>query len=71
MQRNQTEVEMRTITFSGYQWDVRATGKGGPGPNIWDDANAQVDDKGWLHLKITSNADTTGNTEWHCVELSS
>ena len=70
MQRNQTEVEMRTITFSGYQWDVRATGKGGPGPNIWDDANAQVDDKGWLHLKITSNADTTGNTEWHCVELS-
>jgi hypothetical protein len=61
---------VRTITFSGYQWDVRAIGKGGPGPNIWDDANAQVDDKGWLHLKITSNPDTAGNTEWHCVELS-
>jgi hypothetical protein len=56
--------------FSGYQWAVRAKGTGGPGPNIWDDANAQVDDRGSLHLKITNNANPAGDTEWHCVELS-
>jgi hypothetical protein len=58
------------ITFSGYQWDVRAKGRGGPGPNTWNDANAQVDDLGRLHLKITSNMDPVGYTEWQCVELS-
>jgi hypothetical protein len=61
---------VRTITFSGYHWDVRAKGKGGPGPNTWNDANSQVDNKGWLHVKITSNTDTAGNKDWHCVELS-
>ncbi|MBV9999874.1 MAG: glycoside hydrolase family 16 protein [Verrucomicrobia bacterium] len=61
---------MRTISFSGYEWDVRAKGTGGPGPNTWDDANAQVDDTGWLHLKITGNTDPEGSTEWRCVELS-
>jgi hypothetical protein len=65
---------MKTITFSGYQWNVRATGTGGPGPkipNLWDDANAWVDDKGSLHLKITAVTNAGGNTEWHCVEISS
>ena len=60
---------MRTITFSGCQWAVRA-GTGGPGPNIWDDTNAQLDDRGSLHLKITNNTNPAGHTEWHCVELS-
>ena len=62
--------QVRTIKFSGYEWDVRAAGLGGPGPNTWDDANAQVDDKGWLHLELTSVTNAAGNTEWHCVELS-
>jgi hypothetical protein len=59
---------VKTITFSGYQWDVRA-GTGGPGPNTWDDGNAQVDENGLLHLKITSNTNAEGDSEWHCVEL--
>ena len=61
---------MATIAFSGYQWEVRAKSQGGPGPNIWDDANAQVDDKGRLHLKITSDLNPEGYAEWRCVELS-
>jgi hypothetical protein len=56
--------------FSGYQWVVRATGEGGPGPNTWDDANARVDDLGQLHLQITNNRVLEGYTEWRCVELS-
>ena len=64
------ETQLKTITFSGYDWDVRGQGKGGPGPNTWDDANVQVDDQGWLHLKLTKHATTSGETEWHCVELS-
>jgi hypothetical protein len=60
---------MGTIAFSGYDWDVRAKGKGGPGPNSWDDANAQVDDRGRLHLKITAATNSAGDTEWQCVEL--
>jgi hypothetical protein len=59
---------VKTITFSGYQWDVRA-GTGGPGPNNWDDGNAEVDVNGLLHLKITSSTNADGDTEWHCVEL--
>jgi hypothetical protein len=61
---------VKTITFSGYQWDVRVAGIGGPGPNLWDDANVHVDDQGWLHLKLTSVTNAAGNTEWHCAELS-
>jgi hypothetical protein len=53
--------------FSGYQWDVKV-GTGAPDDNIWDDANAQVDDRGSLHLKITKNTKPSGDT-WHCVEL--
>jgi hypothetical protein len=62
------EVQVNTITFSGYQWDVRAD-TGGPGPNIWDAGNVQVDDEGRLHLKITKNTGAAGKTEWHCAEI--
>ncbi len=61
--------QVTTIMFSGYAWDVRGKGKGGPGPNTWDDANVHVDDKGWLHLKLTASKSGAGGTEWHCVEL--
>ena len=58
-----------TLNFSGYAWDVRPSGTGGPGPNIWDDANAWVDRAGRLHLQLTSVTNVAGETEWHCVEL--
>jgi hypothetical protein len=52
-----------TLHFAGYDWQVRA-GTGGPGPNIWDPANAWVDARGALHIKISHVG-----SEWHSVEL--
>lgn len=52
------------IKFSGYNWTVRQSGIGGPGPNHWDQNNAWVDDKGYLHLKLTQR-----NGIWYCSEV--
>ncbi len=52
-----------TLHFGGYDWTVRS-GTGGPGPNIWDPANAFVDAQGALHLKLSHVG-----SEWHSVEL--
>ena len=52
------------IEFSGYDWAVRPSGIGGPGPNHWDQDNARVDDKGYLHLKVTQR-----NGVWYCSEV--
>ena len=54
------------LKFSGYTWDVREAGLGGPGPNHWDAGNVWVDARGWLHLKISH-----ASGEWHCAELTS
>lgn len=54
----------KTLRFSGYEWNVRGSGKGGPGPNQWDLNNVRVDKNGYLHLKITRVGD-----EWRCAEL--
>jgi hypothetical protein len=32
----------RTISWSGYTWNVRASGRGGPGGNYWSDSKANV-----------------------------
>ena len=32
----------RTISWSGYTWDVRPSGSGAPGPNQWSDSAANV-----------------------------
>ncbi len=55
----------QSIRFSGYDWDVRQAGLGGPGPNQWEPGNVWVDAKGRLHLKITH-----GKDGWHCAEVS-
>ncbi len=54
----------KTIQFSGYTWEVRAAGSGGPGPNQWDPNNVRVDDNGWLHLRLTHT-----NGQWQCAEV--
>lgn len=55
------------ITFSGYEWTVKA-GKPplGPGPNYFSDGkdNVWLDDKGYLHLKITQK-----DGIWYCAEV--
>jgi len=54
--------------FGGYEWEIRPSGKGGPGPCNWNPQNVWLDKAG-LHLKITRvvNGD---KTEWQCAELS-
>lgn len=57
---------MRTITFSGYRWNVHSsTQKRNPGPNAFsdDEENVSVHDRG-LHLAITKH-----EKKWHCSEL--
>lgn len=56
-----------TISFGGYEWEIRQPGKGGPGPNVWNPQNVWVDKAG-LHLKI-SRVRNGSNTEWQCAEL--
>ena len=57
-------VHARTIEFSGYQWEVRPSGIGGPGPNNWDENNISVDSHGYLHLKLNQR-----DGEWYCSEV--
>jgi hypothetical protein len=56
---------VRVVHFSGYDWEVRPVGMGGPGPNRWDPSGVWIDGKGWLHLKITRQGGL-----WQCAELS-
>jgi N-acetylneuraminic acid mutarotase len=63
----------RTITFSGYTWDVKSssTPVGPPGPpktgNYWWDGEetVSVDAQGYLHLKVKYM-----NGKWWCSEVS-
>lgn len=58
----------RTITFSGYEWEVRSssTAKSDPGPNYFagSEEDVWVDMHGQLHLKITER-----NGRWYCSEV--
>jgi hypothetical protein len=42
----------KSLTFSGYEWDVRQTPSDRGGPNDYDPANAWIDADGFLHLKL-------------------
>jgi hypothetical protein len=57
----------RTIRFSGYRWDVKAsTGRVGPGPNYFSasKSNVWVDGRGRLHLRITK-----AGGHWQVAEI--
>jgi len=41
-----------TLTFSGYEWEIRQTPTDRGGLNDYDPRNATVDDHGQLHLKL-------------------
>jgi hypothetical protein len=65
----------RTLSFSGYEWQIRGTGRGGPGPNQWSPENVWVDKKGQLHLRIRpvmmpATATEPAHPEWQCAEIS-
>jgi hypothetical protein len=57
--------QAKTIRFSGYDWIVRGAGRGGPGPNEWDENNAWLDDHGYLHMRLAPREGT-----WYCSEVS-
>jgi hypothetical protein len=65
--------QIKTLKFSGREWEARGTGKGGPGPNQWNPNNVWVDKAGMLHLKITRIANKANpiQAEWQCAELTS
>ncbi len=59
--------EKGDFEFSGFQWKYKnATTPVGPGPNrfLGTTENAFVDEKGYLHLKITKR-----NNNWFCSEI--
>ncbi len=59
-----TPTSPKRLKFSGFNWVVRPSSIGGPGPNHWNPDNAWVDDKGYLHLKLTQR-----NGVWYCSEV--
>lgn len=57
-----------TINFCGYTWTVKVGAGMGPGPNTWGNKNVWVDNKGWMHLKLSYDA-TSG--KWVCAGVTS
>lgn len=53
-----------TLSFAGYTWHVRDEGRGAPGPNRWDPANAWVDREGRLHLRLSRRGG-----DWYAAEV--
>jgi len=56
-------IQARDIEFGGYTWTIRS-GRGGPGPNEWDENNVWLDASTNLHLKISQR-----DGEWSCAEV--
>ena len=42
----------RRLTFSGFEWRVKAGARLGPGPNRWEAANVRLDASDGLRLAI-------------------
>lgn len=61
------EPVFRTIEFSGYRWNVKASEtRAGPGPNYFSNSQEDVwvDEEGHLHLRIAHR-----NSRWYCTEV--
>src|SRR5262249_986836 len=57
--------EAKILHFSGYDWAVRTAASNRAGTrNSFDPANAWVDDRGALHLRIAK-----GQDKWTCAEV--
>src|ERR1700730_15231357 len=57
--------EAKTIRFSGYDWTVKSGVKIAPGPNNWDENNVSVDERGYLHLRLTQR-----DGKWYSSQVS-
>jgi hypothetical protein len=59
-----TPTPLKTIQFSGYEWEIRDTGSDpGGSKNFYDPANVWTDQRGFLHLRITKQADRWVSSE--------
>jgi hypothetical protein len=57
--------DVKTLYFSGYQWQVRQTASDRGGTrNLYDAANTWTDQKGFLHLRIDRQGD-----QWTAAEV--
>ena len=56
-------IQAKHIEFGGYTWTVKS-GRGGSGPNEWDENNVWLDASTNLHLKISQ-----GYGKWSCAVL--
>jgi len=66
MSKTPVPFKTKSIEFSGFSWLVtESTTPAAPGPNFWSSDNVWIDEKGYLHLKITKD----NNGIWHCAEL--
>ena len=60
------QAPLKKVDFSGYEWLIRQVPANPAGiRNLYDAANAWVDARGWLHLRIAKNA-----TGWTSAEVS-
>jgi hypothetical protein len=59
-----SQLRMRMVRFSGYDWEIREVPSDRGGPNLFDPANVWTDDKGFLHLAITRRQD-----QWTSAEV--
>ncbi len=59
-----TRAMHRTLQFSGYEWNVRASPSARGGNNIYDPANAWTDSDGALHLRLTGEPG-----KWSCAQV--
>jgi len=62
---NKEKVGPRTIQFSGYEWEARASDSNRGGwSNDYNPENAWTDQNGFLHLRIAKSAG-----QWTCAEV--
>jgi hypothetical protein len=61
---NFVEQPRKTLSFSGYEWELRAIPSDRGGTNDYDPNNAWTDAQGFLHLKLARHGD-----RWTSVEV--
>jgi hypothetical protein len=56
---------VKTIQFSGYQWEILQNGvESGGSTNFYDARNVWSDNRGFLHLRVTKQGDHKEQEQW-------
>src|SRR6478609_498624 len=54
----------KIIHFCNFDWHIRPSGSGSPGPNMWSSDNVWLDASGYLHIALTKS-----NNTWYSSEI--